>query len=148
MIKSVVPRMPSGGRIVNISSIVSKTGMGSMPMYSSTKAALDSLTYVWAQEVSFFRLESSHKVVNTLRKFGKSHGITVNSIAPGPVFTDQTIDLKPLEAIKPILLGMTRAADRYGTTGDVADATLLLVSEKARWITGQFISVSGGITGG
>jgi NAD(P)-dependent dehydrogenase (short-subunit alcohol dehydrogenase family) len=42
---------------------------------------------------------------------------------------------------------MTRAADRYGTKEDLGDAVLLLVSEKARWITGQYISVSGGVTG-
>lgn len=41
----------------------------------------------------------------------------------------------------------TRAANRLGTVEDLADATLLLVSEKSRWITAQFISVSGGITG-
>lgn len=42
---------------------------------------------------------------------------------------------------------LTRAANRLGTAEDIADAVLLLVSEKARWITGQYISVSGGITG-
>lgn len=41
----------------------------------------------------------------------------------------------------------TRAANRLGSVEDVADATLLLVSEKSRWITAQYISVSGGITG-
>jgi NAD(P)-dependent dehydrogenase (short-subunit alcohol dehydrogenase family) len=41
---------------------------------------------------------------------------------------------------------MTRAAARIGTTEDIADMVLLLVSEKARWITGQYIS-AGGITG-
>lgn len=41
----------------------------------------------------------------------------------------------------------TCAANRLGSVDDLADATLLLVSEKSRWITAQFISVSGGITG-
>jgi NAD(P)-dependent dehydrogenase (short-subunit alcohol dehydrogenase family) len=45
------------------------------------------------------------------------------------------------------LYGQTRAANRLGAVEDLADATLLLVSEKSRWITAQFISVSGGITG-
>lgn len=40
-----------------------------------------------------------------------------------------------------------RAANRLGTPEDLADAVLLLVSEKSRWITAQFISVSGGVTG-
>jgi short-subunit dehydrogenase len=51
MTQNVIPKIKEGGRIINVSSIVSKTGMGAMPIYSSTKAALDSLTYVWAQEV-------------------------------------------------------------------------------------------------
>lgn len=42
---------------------------------------------------------------------------------------------------------MTRAEERIGTTSDVADAALLIASEKSRWITAQFISVSGGING-
>lgn len=42
---------------------------------------------------------------------------------------------------------MTRAADRVGTIEDLGDAVLLIASEKARWITGQYISVSGGVTG-
>jgi NAD(P)-dependent dehydrogenase (short-subunit alcohol dehydrogenase family) len=41
----------------------------------------------------------------------------------------------------------TRAADRIGTVQDIADTTLLIVSEKARWITGQHIAASGGMTG-
>jgi len=41
----------------------------------------------------------------------------------------------------------TRAANRLGSVEDVADAALLIASEKSRWITAQFISVSGGITG-
>jgi len=129
MTQRVVPHMSKGGRIINISSISAKIGMGGMPIYGATKAALDSLTYAWAQE------------------FGKSHGITVNSIAPGPVPTDATNELVELQALAPFILQLTRAEDRFGTTQDIADATLLLVSEKGRWITGQHISVSGGITG-
>jgi NAD(P)-dependent dehydrogenase (short-subunit alcohol dehydrogenase family) len=54
--KRVVPHMPSGGRIINISSIASKLGIGNMPIYGASKAALDSLTYAWAQEVSLLSL--------------------------------------------------------------------------------------------
>ena len=42
---------------------------------------------------------------------------------------------------------LTRAADRYGTMEDMGDAVLLLVSEKARWITGQYVGTNGGLTG-
>ena len=46
------------------------------------------------------------------------------------------------------LVAMTRAEERIGTVEDIADAVLLLASEKSRWITGQCVSVSGGIIGG
>ena len=52
------------------------------------------------------------------------------------------------DAVHNFLIPLTRAAERMGTVDDIADAVLLLTSEKSRWITGQFISVSGGITGG
>jgi NAD(P)-dependent dehydrogenase (short-subunit alcohol dehydrogenase family) len=51
LVKAVVPVMPSGGRIINISSTASKQGFGGTSIYSATKAAIDSLTYCWAQEV-------------------------------------------------------------------------------------------------
>lgn len=45
------------------------------------------------------------------------------------------------------LKAQIKAADRVGTQEDIADAVLMIASEKGRWITGQFISVSGGMTG-
>lgn len=58
--------------------------------------------------------------------------------AKGVEFTDETIAA---------IISLTRAADRFGTSEDVADVVLLLVSEKSRWITGQYVSASGGMTG-
>jgi NAD(P)-dependent dehydrogenase (short-subunit alcohol dehydrogenase family) len=52
-----------------------------------------------------------------------------------------------LTALQLSMYEQTRAANRLGSVEDLADATLLLVSEKSRWITAQFISVNGGITG-
>ncbi|GKU06442.1 unnamed protein product [Fusarium langsethiae] len=122
--QAVVPVMPPGGRIVNISSISSKMGDDSVPIYGASKAAIDSLTWSWAKE------------------WGRNKKITVNSVAPGPVTTDSN----PYEEFQKPSIDITRAADRAGTPEDIADAVLLLVSEKARWITGQYISVSGGVT--
>ncbi len=51
------------------------------------------------------------------------------------------------DALKNWLVSMTRAADRVGTVEDIADAVLLLVNERSRWITGQYIGTNGGITG-
>ncbi|TVY15138.1 putative oxidoreductase [Lachnellula arida] len=128
-----IGRMPKGGRIVNIGSIASKV-LVPPPVYGATKAAMDALTTLWAGEL------------------GKSRGITVNTLAPGPVPTDMSKDILFAPDGSPTALQLsmyeqTRAANRLGSVEDLADATLLLVSEKSRWITAQFISVSGGITG-
>ncbi|KAF5548367.1 hypothetical protein FPHYL_9982 [Fusarium phyllophilum] len=125
--QAVVPIISPGGRIVNISSIASKLGDNYIPIYGASKAALDSLTWSWAKE------------------WGRSKGITVNAVAPGPVLTDAIPTAIAGDFQRPSI-EMTRAADRAGTSKDIADAVLLLVSEKARWITGQYISVSGGVT--
>ncbi|KAI0017939.1 hypothetical protein F4780DRAFT_561209 [Xylariomycetidae sp. FL0641] len=134
MVRAVVPHMPRGGRVVNVSSVASKLGMKGIPFYSAAKAALDCLTYTWADE------------------FGRSHGITFNSIGPGPVESDEQKKFardNP-DGFKAVqhLIDISRAEDRMGTMEDIADAVLLLVQEKSRWITGQHLSLSGGITGG
>jgi len=79
-------------------------------------------------------------------QFGKSKGITVNSVAPGPVLTD-LVSADEVETVYSDLLNMTRAARRIGKPEDIADIVLLIANEKSRWITGQHISASGGITG-
>jgi NAD(P)-dependent dehydrogenase (short-subunit alcohol dehydrogenase family) len=81
-----------------------------------------------------------------LFKFGKTKGITVNSVAPGPVKTDIVGGLD-VDELYQGMIAQTRAAARIGTAEDIADTVLLLVSEKARWLTGQYISASGGLTG-
>lgn len=80
-------------------------------------------------------------------QFGRSRGITVNSVAPGPVDTDIARAADPTGAGSNLLVSLTRAEERVGKTEDIADVVLFLASEKSRWITGQFISASGGITG-
>lgn len=52
-----------------------------------------------------------------------------------------------MDAKEALALPYVRAAKRLGTVEDIADAVLLIVNEKSRWITGQYISVSGGMTG-
>ncbi|KAJ5223882.1 hypothetical protein N7468_008424 [Penicillium chermesinum] len=128
-IQATLPHMPRGGRIVNIGSIASKLGMSPSAVYGAAKAAQDSLTYALAMEL------------------GRGHGVTINTVAPGPVDTE-ALPKMVAEKIHETLIPMTRAEERAGTQEDIADAVLLLVSEKSRWITGQIISVSGGITGG
>lgn len=127
-------KMPRGGRIINIGSIASKIGLSVAAVYAAAKAAQDSLTASWAGEL------------------GKSRGITVNTIAPGPVATDLAASFLTnadgtASDMKTGIVAQTRAENRIGTAEDLADAALLVVSEKSRWITAQYLSVSGGITG-
>lgn len=70
----------------------------------------------------------------------------MNLVAPGPVYTEMIRGAEESPPLK-TLLNMTRAEERFGNVEDVAGAVLLLTSEKSRWITGQYISVSGGISG-
>jgi len=83
----------------------------------------------------------------TLRQLGREHGITINTVAPGPVPTG-CLPPHIEAAIHGALVPLTRAEERPGTVEDIADVVLLLASEKSRWLTGQVISASGGITGG
>jgi NAD(P)-dependent dehydrogenase (short-subunit alcohol dehydrogenase family) len=79
---------------------------------------------------------------------GLEHGITINTVAPGPVPTDVALPGPIADAVHGALIPLTRAEARTGTVEDIADVVLLLASDKSRWLTGQFISASGGITGG
>ncbi|EED21278.1 short chain type dehydrogenase, putative [Talaromyces stipitatus ATCC 10500] len=129
MVRAVVPHMPPGGRIINITSAAARMPSATYGVYGSSKAALDYLTAVWAEE------------------FGKSRGITVNSVGPGIVETDIVpSDPEARKAAFEPYVRMTRAADRPGTIEDIGDTVLWFASEKARWITAQHISASGGVT--
>lgn len=129
MVQSVVPYMPRGGRIVNTGSIASKLGFSPVAIYGAAKAAVDALTFAMAMDL------------------GRGYGVTINTVMPGPVDTD-ALPKEVSERIHGALVPLTRAEERVGTVDDIADAVLLICSEKSRWVTGQVVSVSGGITGG
>ena len=111
------------GRIINITSVSGLAGQAGQTNYSSSKAGLIGFTKALAKEVG-------------------SRGITVNAVAPGFVPTDLTNDLLAKvqdEAIKATPLG------RLGSVEDVAFAVAFLVSDEAAFITGQVLSVDGGM---
>ncbi|KAH9894654.1 NAD(P)-binding protein [Xylariomycetidae sp. FL2044] len=124
LVQAALPYMPRGGRIINITTGLSRMGLHS-PVYTSSKAALDALTYTWALE------------------FGREYGITVNAIAPGMTKTEISPPDDHPEVLK--MLAMTRLEGRFGTIDEIADAVAFIASPLSRWITGQYISVSGGI---
>jgi len=123
--KAVLPQMlkQRSGRIVNISSIVGLNGNPGQANYTSSKAGLIGLTKTTAKEVA-------------------SRSITVNAIAPGFIGTKMVEGLSP-EVLKEIEKRV--ALGRLGNTEDVAGTVAFLVSEDASYITGQVISVDGGL---
>ena len=111
------------GRIINISSVSGLMGNPGQVNYSSAKAALGGFTKSLAKEIG-------------------SRNITVNSIAPGFIETDMTAfltDEGKAEIIKGIPL------QRLGHTDYISNLALYLASEQASYITGQTISVDGGL---
>jgi 3-oxoacyl-[acyl-carrier protein] reductase len=108
------------GRIINMASLSGLKGMPGQTNYSAAKAALIGATKALAQEVA-------------------ARKITVNAIAPGFISTDMTKELNEAELKKLIPLG------RFGKPEEVAALTAFLASDDAAYITGQVISINGGL---
>lgn len=117
-------RLSNGGRVINISSSVTRLILPTYGAYAATKGAVEQLTRVFAKEVG-------------------SRGITVNSISPGPTNTELFLEGKSEETIQ--RLAAMSALGRIGETEDIAKVVLFLASEEAAWVTGQNIGVNGGI---
>jgi 3-oxoacyl-[acyl-carrier protein] reductase len=111
------------GRIINLSSVVGQTGNAGQSLYAATKAGVLGFTKAVAREVA-------------------SRGITVNAVAPGFIETEMTAQLSEKlreEFLHSIPLG------RFGTCEEVAQVVAFLAGPVAGYITGQVISVNGGL---
>lgn len=108
------------GRIVNIVSLSGLKGLPGQTNYSAAKAGVIGATKALAQEVA-------------------KRGITVNAIAPGYIKTDMTAELneKELAALVPM--------NRFGTPEEVAEAVAFFVSKGSSYITGEVLSINGGL---
>ncbi len=112
------------GRIINISSIVGLHGAPGQVNYAASKAGIIGMTLATAKELG-------------------SRGITCNAVAPGFIETDMTSDL-PVEMREQVL--KSAPLGRLGTPEDIANVVAFLASEDAGYMTGQTLTVDGGLT--
>ena len=108
------------GRVINMASLSGLKGLPGQTNYSAAKAALIGATKALAQEVA-------------------ARKVTVNAIAPGFIATDMTKELNEDELKKLIPMG------RFGKPEEVANLAAFLASDESAYITGQVISINGGL---
>ncbi|MER7487220.1 SDR family oxidoreductase [Streptomyces sp. NPDC126497] len=122
IIQRALPNMPDGGRIINISSGLTKFANPDEIAYAMTKGAVEMLALHFAKHLG-------------------PRGITVNSVAPGITRNSNPVFDIP-EAVEQMAALST--FNRVGEPRDIADVVAFLASDDARWITGAFIDASGG----
>jgi 2-hydroxycyclohexanecarboxyl-CoA dehydrogenase len=133
VIHTVVPGMIERGfgRIINIGSDAGRVGSSLEAVYSGAKGGIIAFTKTLAREVA-------------------TQGITANTVCPGPTDTPalRTFTASSGDDAEKVLAGMTRAVPmkRLGTPEDVGPAVAFLASDAAGFVTGQTLSVSGGLT--
>lgn len=111
------------GRIVNLASVIGQHGGAGQANYAASKAGIEGLTKAVAKELG-------------------SRGITCNAVSPGFIESDMTADL-PAEFRE--FVQKSAPAGRLGTPADVVPAVLFLASREAAYITGQTLTVDGGL---
>ena len=123
LVAAIAPRMAErgAGSIINVGSMGGQIGLAGGAAYSATKAALGALTRSWAAEFS-------------------PRGVLVNTIAPGPVYTDGAAPERTTA------LGSTTLLARAARVTEIADVIAFLASPKAGYITGTVIAADGGRT--
>lgn len=119
----------TNSRIVNICSAASRNPEPHMSIYSGSKGMIESFTRTWARELP------------------RKYGCTVNAVAPGPVSTEA------VEAAPPEIQKMLHDSTLFTPTGprmakpyEIAYVVAMLCHEKASWVNGAYIPVSGGMT--
>lgn len=122
--QEAIKRMNDNGRMVNISSGITRVNAASGSVYSGSKAAVEAFTRCWAAELG-------------------PRGITVNTVSPGMTATDLMTEVATPEILETMIA--QTPLGRLGQPVDIADAVALLCSEEARWITAQNILANGGL---
>jgi 3-oxoacyl-[acyl-carrier protein] reductase len=116
--------MNDNGRIVNISSGITRVNAAGGSVYAASKAAVEAFTRCWAAELG-------------------PRGITVNTVSPGATSTDLMREVMPPEALEGLLA--QTPLGRLGQPDDIADVVSMLCSDDARWLTAQNLLANGGV---
>jgi 3-oxoacyl-[acyl-carrier protein] reductase len=125
MVQRALPLLRDGGRIINLSSVVTRLATPGVAAYSMTKGAINTLTLLLAAQL------------------GK-RGITVNAVAPGATDTDMNASWLRSPDARETVTSAT-ALGRVGDPVDIAGVVSFLASPDSGWVTGQCIEVSGGL---
>ena len=125
VVQRSLPLMGDGGRIINVSSSVTRIAVSHELVYGMTKGALDTMTRILAHSLG-------------------ARGITVNAVSAGVTDTDM---IAPLKRYPQALAGIAAATalGRIGHPADIADVIAFLASDDARWITGHLLDATGGM---
>ncbi|MCH4568652.1 SDR family oxidoreductase [Bacillus sp. ES1-5] len=124
IIQKALPRLKDGGRIINISSFVTRVASPSVFAYSISKGAINTLTHTLAKQLG-------------------ARGITVNAILPGIINTEMNAETLGNKDGQKYAAGLS-TFKRWGEPKDIADIVGFLSSSDSRWITGELIDASGG----
>lgn len=125
VIQQALSRLKDGGRIINLSSFVTRVASPTVFAYSVSKGAMDTLTLALAKQL------------------GSRH-ITVNAIQPGIINTEMNAGTLQNNPDGQKYAASLSIFNRWGEPEDVADIASFLASPDSRWVTGQLIDASGG----
>jgi bifunctional oxygenase/reductase len=122
LLQRAIPLLREGGRVVNVSSALTRMAFPQEVAYAMTKAALEMISLHFARHLA-------------------PRGITVNTVGLG--ITDNGSEMLQLPEVREAM-GKTTVFGRIGEPADVADVVAFLASAQSRWVTGAWLDVSGG----